>query len=123
MTTLTEYELGISPDYEQSFEEPDWVPLDYDEPPARKPTAKQLSYLRKLADRTGQTFTYPKTLAQASREIRRLKNTRPSSRVERAIERDERAAQHAALCASCGVPIAEHELTGYGSSATWSQRG
>ena len=32
-----------------------------------KPTTRQLSYLRSLANRTGQTFTYPKTRQQASR--------------------------------------------------------
>ena len=32
-----------------------------------KPTTRQLSYLRSLATRTGQTFTYPKTRQQASR--------------------------------------------------------
>ena len=52
-----------------------------------KPTTRQLSYLRSLANRTGQTFTYPKTRQQASAEIDRLKHTRPSSRTEVRIER------------------------------------
>jgi hypothetical protein len=44
-----------------------------------KPTSRQLSYLRSLAHRTGQTFTYPQTSQQASAEINRLKNAKPSS--------------------------------------------
>ena len=60
---------------------------------ANKPTPRQLSYLRSLAERTGQTFTYPHTFAEAGREIDRLKAIRPESRVERRIERKEIADQ------------------------------
>lgn len=52
-----------------------------------KPTPKQLTYLRTLADRAGQTFTYPRSAAHASREIARLQACRPSSPTERARER------------------------------------
>ena len=38
-----------------------------------KPTPKQLRYLKRLAERTGGTFAYPQTKAEASREIERLK--------------------------------------------------
>ncbi len=38
-----------------------------------KPTKPQLAYLRSLADRTGQTFTYPHTFDDASAEIDRLR--------------------------------------------------
>ena len=41
--------------------------------PERRPTAKQLGYLRALAERAGQTFAYPRTRQQASAEIRRLR--------------------------------------------------
>jgi hypothetical protein len=51
------------------------------------PSPKQLAYLRSLADRAGQTFTYPRTAQQASREIRRPKAAQPSTQVERAVER------------------------------------
>ncbi len=37
-----------------------------------RPTSRQLSYLRSLANQTGQTFTYPQTKTQASAEIQRL---------------------------------------------------
>ena len=33
------------------------------------PTRKQLAYLRSLANRSGTTFTYPRSSAQASAEI------------------------------------------------------
>ncbi len=52
-----------------------------------KPTSRQLSYLRSLASQTGQTFTYPQTSRQASTEINRLKQAKPSSRTERYVER------------------------------------
>lgn len=42
------------------------------------PTSKQLAFLRKLAQRTGTTFTYPHTRRQASRQIALLL-TRPIS--------------------------------------------
>jgi hypothetical protein len=83
----------------------------------RRPSAKQLAYLRSLADRAGQTFAYPQTSAQASAEIRRLKAAQPSTRVEREVERmDGRAAREAA---EDGVAIRGFEIVGYGSNATW----
>jgi len=36
------------------------------------PSRKQLAFLRKLAQRTGTTFTYPHTRRQASRQIAAL---------------------------------------------------
>jgi hypothetical protein len=86
---------------------------------ASRPTARQLSYLRTLAERTGQTFTWPRTRAFASREIRRLKATVTSTRAERELERHDWAAEAAAREANCDVPLRPDELQGYGSSATW----
>src|SRR4051794_30264995 len=48
-----------------------------------KPTAKQLRYLRSLAQSRGQTFRNPATRGEASAEIRRLRTTPVSSRTER----------------------------------------
>ena len=48
-----------------------------------KPTTRQLNYLRSLANRTGQTFAYPQTIAQASAEIERLTHARSSTLVPR----------------------------------------
>ena len=56
---------------------------------SKPPTAKQLAYLRALAERTGQTFAMPRTSRDASAEIRRLKATPAESQLERRIERDE----------------------------------
>jgi len=87
---------------------------------AQKPTSRQLSYLRSLANRAGQTFTYPTTTAQASAEINRLKNTRPSSRTERRVERKLIADQIQAGPLDA-ARVREHEISGRGSSATWVQ--
>ena len=54
-----------------------------------RPTPRQLAYLRSLAVRAGQTFAYPRTRQEASREIQRLKQGAPSSRTERSIEHKE----------------------------------
>jgi alpha-ketoglutarate-dependent taurine dioxygenase len=85
----------------------------------KPPSPRQLDYLKALAQRTGQTFQWPKTSAQASREIRRLKNARPSTAVERAIERfgDTQAIEAAQDVAI----VHDFEIEGYGT-ATWSQR-
>jgi hypothetical protein len=53
----------------------------------KRPTARQLSYLKALAERAGQTFAYPRSAADASREIGRLKAARPSTRADRKLER------------------------------------
>jgi len=86
---------------------------------ANKPTHRQLSYLRSLAERTGQTFTYPHTFAEAVREIDRLKAIRPESRVERRIERKEIADQLATGPVD-SARVREDEISGRGSSATWA---
>ena len=88
---------------------------------SKPPTAKQLAYLRALAERAGQTFAVPRTSRDASAEIRRLKAAPAESSVERRIERDAIADAIAA-----GPPdsarVTRSEVVGFGSSATWSQR-
>lgn len=86
----------------------------------KPPSAKQLGYLKALAARTGQTFQWPQTGAQASREIRRLKGARRTTEPERAIERfgDTQAIESAQDAAA----IHGFEIVGYGSNCTWSQR-
>jgi hypothetical protein len=88
----------------------------------KPPSARQLNYLKALANRSGQTFTYPTTSSDASREIQRLKAVRPTSRVELGLERLDLAAEQAARDANCDVPIHRSEIEGYGSTATWSRR-
>jgi hypothetical protein len=100
-----------------------------DQPPATQaeapnhqepgPTAKQLAYLRALADRAGQTFTYPRTRRQASAEIRRLRAQKPTSRVERRLERRQIADAIArGPHDAAGIDL-DRDVTGYGSTATW----
>jgi hypothetical protein len=88
---------------------------DYDD----RPTTNQLSYLRTLADRTGQTFAYPRTRAQASIEIRRLKAATPSTRSERALERREIADAIARGPQNAASVDLDRDVAGYGSTATW----
>jgi hypothetical protein len=88
----------------------------------KPPSSKQLTYLKALANRTGQTFTYPKTSLQASGEIQRLKSIRPSSASELAMERFDLAAENAARDANCDATIRSDEIAGWGSNAHWSQR-
>jgi hypothetical protein len=86
----------------------------------KPPSARQLNYLKALANRSGQTFTYPRTSSDASREIQRLKKVRPSSRIE--LERLDLTGEQAAREANCDVRVDLSEIEGYGSTATWSRR-
>ena len=61
-----------------------------------------------------------KTAAQASAEINRLKNTRPSSRTERRVEHKLIADQIQAGPLDA-ARVREPEISGRGSSATWVQ--
>jgi hypothetical protein len=88
--------------------------------PEKPASPRQLNYLKALAGRTGQTFTWPNTSRQASTEIARLKCAHPSTPIERAIEQnDDRPSREAA---EDSVAIHGFEVVGYGSTATWSQR-
>lgn len=87
---------------------------------AQEPTPRQLSYLKSLANRSGQTFTYPHTAAEASAQINRLKNTRPSTRTERRIEHKLIADQIQAGPLD-SARVRDDEISGRGSSATWVQ--
>jgi hypothetical protein len=88
---------------------------------SKPPSSKQLAYLRALAERTGQTFGTPRTSGEASAEIRRLKAAPAATRFERRIERDE-IADAIAAGPQDSARVTGSEITGYGSSATWSQR-
>jgi hypothetical protein len=83
-----------------------------------RPTPKQLAYLRSLASRSGQTFEYPRSRRQASREIKRLKCAEPCTRAEQQRERTEIA--DAIRCSPTDAArVRDSEVTGYGSSAGW----
>lgn len=87
---------------------------------ATKPTSRQLSYLKSLANRTGQTFTYPHTAVEASAQINRLKHTRPSTRTERRVE-GKLIADHIQAGPIDSARVRNDEISGHGSSATWTQ--
>ena len=84
-------------------------------PAQERPTAKQQSYLRSLAKRTGTTFTPPKTKRDASAEIKRLKGLQRSAGHERASDRD--AVQAAPRGGA--AQVRDDEIEGHGSTATW----
>ena len=87
--------------------------------PAPTPTPKQQRYLRRLAERTGTTFTPPKSKTEASREINRLQHRARDGRADQA--RDRHAVQ--ADFHTGGGDAVRHqpsETTGYGSGAHWT---
>jgi hypothetical protein len=82
-----------------------------------RPTARQLRYLRQLAEQTGTTFTTPATRRQASQQIERLKQRSRSAGFER---RDDRKAVSRGLAQDQPASsVRDDEISGYGSSATW----
>jgi hypothetical protein len=89
--------------------------------PVNRPTRRQLAYLRSLANRTGQTFAYPRTFDQARNEIERLQRAQRSSRTERAIERKD-IADAIARGPEDAAAVRPDEVAGFGSTATWKDR-
>lgn len=85
--------------------------------PQRRPTAKQLSYLRSLAISRGETFAVPRSAAEAAAEIRRLKRRSRSTRAERRAER--RGLSRDLALGGDAARVRESEIDGYGSSARW----
>lgn len=83
----------------------------------KPPSAKQLRYLRNLATQRGESFSYPRTISEASAEIERLKGRRPEPRADRRRERLEisRAMAERGDASS----VRDTEIVGYGSSARW----
>jgi hypothetical protein len=85
----------------------------------RPASKKQLAFLRSLAAERGQTFAYPRTSAEADREIRRLKGGPKLSRAERG--REDRAVREAMGRRGDDARIQERELSGWGSTASWNR--
>jgi len=83
-----------------------------------KPTPKQLRYLKRLAERTGGTFAYPQTKAEASREIARLKGRPSSTRSD--VVRELRAVSRELGERGGAAAVRPNEVSGYGSSARWA---
>lgn len=84
----------------------------------KKPSAKQLRYIRNLAHSAGETFIYPQTRAQASAEIGRLKGRRRTAPADRRRESSELSRSFAAGPPDAAA-VRPAEISGYGSSATW----
>jgi hypothetical protein len=88
------------------------------QPHSDRPTAKQLRYIKDLWMQAGETGTLPRTRAQASAEIRRLKargRLSPAERRREALEaRREAGERHGDAAA-----IQPFEISGRGSHATW----
>lgn len=84
-------------------------------------TRAQLACLKALAQRTGQTFAYPQTRREASREIERLLKAKPNSRTEVDLERKDIADQ-LARGPRDAARVRPGEVSGYGSGATWKER-
>lgn len=92
------------------------------QPTGDRPTAKQLRYLRQLAQRTGQTFAYPHTSREASREIARLKHAERDC--DRLLEADTAYRERLEIRRQVtnltdAAAVQPFELTGHGASATW----
>lgn len=88
--------------------------------PQRKPTSKQLRYLRDLAEKTGQSFAYPTTSAQASREIDRLKKVGRTPAADRRREMRQVSRDLAERRGDCAAIDEATETEGWGSTATWA---
>jgi hypothetical protein len=78
-----------------------------------KPTGKQLRYLRVLAEQTGTTFATPRTRAQASREIERLR------RVLEKTGRHVSPRRPSGGGSAHGTAVRPEEVEGWGSTARW----
>ncbi len=84
-----------------------------------QPTGRQLAYLKALAGRAGQSFAWPRTRSQASREIRRLQAAEPTAAIPRDVDLET---EQAAREANADVPVQSFEVTGFGSTAAWRQK-
>jgi hypothetical protein len=84
------------------------------------PTPAQQGHIRRLALARGISFTPPRTLGEASRLIDQLKRRKPDTWADR---RRELKQVRIDLDNTTGgaTMVREHELEGYGSSATWRQ--
>ena len=87
----------------------------------KSPTAAQLRYLRGLAESTGTTFSPPRTSADASREIARLKALPADGPGDRRRERRQVQADLAQR-PDDAVRVRPGETSGDGANCRWSHR-
>jgi hypothetical protein len=86
------------------------------------PTSGQLNYLRALAQRTGTTFATPRTRAEASAEINRLKGIRTTGFTFAELQAEQAARQAHGDTPIDAAAFRADEIQGHGSTCTWSQR-
>lgn len=86
----------------------------------RRPTRLQLRLLRDLASERGESFTYPRTFAQARAEIERLLPRKRMHYADR--RREDRAVSRDMATGRGGAAAVDHdrETRGWGSSAHWT---
>ena len=84
-----------------------------------RPTRKQLAYLRALAERTGTTFSPPRTRQEASAEIERLRRRAASPSFE--AREDRRQVRRALGEERPASSVRPDEIAGYGSNCRWSR--
>lgn len=88
-----------------------------------RPTPGQLRYLRHLAQRTGTSFTYPRSFNQASREIDRLKAITTLGFTFAELDEENHARElHGDPPLNNATASRSDEVLGYGASATWNRR-
>ena len=92
---------------------------------AGKPaTGRQRAYLRHLALSTGSTFTTPVDRLDASRQIQRLQRRQRAA--DRSTDRQDAVRERRAIQRELAeqprnaTRYRSDEITGYGSTATWS---
>jgi hypothetical protein len=83
------------------------------------PRPRQVSYLKSLAEQTGTSFTYPKTLKEASREIDRLLTLKESGQVEMAIRLSDGEVEPLETELVYATGVQPGEIVGFGSAARW----
>lgn len=83
-----------------------------------KPSREQMRRLRALADQRGTSFAWPDTAAQADAQIELLAGRKPSSHIDRFVDR--RAVSTAMAKRGGASAIRDSEIVGYGSSAHWA---
>ncbi len=88
------------------------------QPQPRKPTSRQLHYLKDLALRTGGSFAYPQSFEEADREIKRLCKAKRTPTADRRREARELSREMTERRGDAAAVRAD-ELAGWGSSATW----
>ncbi len=84
-----------------------------------KPSPRQLRYLRTLAERTGTTFANPRSIGEAGRLIEQMEQRKPTRRDD--FEREHhQVSEDMATGRGDAAQVTPEELSGYGSSATWT---